>query len=113
MFSEELDWCKRARDRGWRVVYLGMADIIHHGGKSTEQVAALKHVNFQQSKIRYFRKYHGWLVAQVLRLFLVATYTQQLLVESAKGALGHRPDLRRERVTIYWQVIRSLTGIRT
>jgi GT2 family glycosyltransferase len=34
MFSEELDWCKRAKDFGWRVVYLGAARIIHHGGKA-------------------------------------------------------------------------------
>ncbi len=113
MFSEELDWCKRARDRGWRVVYLGTANIVHHGGKSTEQVAAFKHVNFQQSKIRYFRKFHGPFVALMLRLFLVVSYAQQLVIEAAKGAIGRRPDLRRERVGIYWQVIRSLTGLQS
>src|SRR5690606_18102333 len=40
MFYEELDWCKRGKDAGWRAVYLGTAQIIHHGGKSTEQVGA-------------------------------------------------------------------------
>jgi GT2 family glycosyltransferase len=110
MFSEELDWCKRTRDHGWRVVYLGNADIIHHGGKSTEQVAASKHIYFQQSKIRYFRKFHGPIVAFILRLFLVASYAQQLLLEGTKGVLGLSRSLRRERVSIYWQVIRSLAG---
>src|SRR5258708_11669902 len=58
MFSEELDWCKRTRDAGWRVVYVGSATIIHHGGKSTAQVPVLNDIYFQQRKIRYFRKFH-------------------------------------------------------
>ena len=27
MYSEELDWCKRAKDAGWRVVFLADAQI--------------------------------------------------------------------------------------
>lgn len=108
MFSEELDWCRRVKGAGWRVVYVGDATIIHHGGKSTEQAGAFKHIYFQTSKIRYFRKYHGPLVALALRIFLVISYSQQLLLESIKGALGHKRDLRRERVHMYWQVICAL-----
>jgi N-acetylglucosaminyl-diphospho-decaprenol L-rhamnosyltransferase len=110
MFSEEMDWCKRARDAGWKVAYLGTAQIIHHGGKSTEQVATFKHVYFQESKLRYFRKYHGVLIAGLLRLFLVTSYGEQLVIEALKGLLGHRRHLRQERVRMYWQVIRSLAA---
>jgi N-acetylglucosaminyl-diphospho-decaprenol L-rhamnosyltransferase len=108
MFSEEMDWCKRAKEAGWRVVYVGDARIIHHGGKSTEQVSALKHIYFQHSKLRYFRKFHGVLAAFVLRIFLVASYVQQLLFEALKGLLGHKRELRRERVRVYRQVIGAL-----
>ncbi|MCC6801327.1 MAG: glycosyltransferase family 2 protein [Anaerolineae bacterium] len=107
MFSEELDWCKRAKNAGWRVVFLGDAHITHHGGKSTDQVVARRHVLFQQSKLRYFRKYHGAAVAQLLRVFLLLNYAVQLAVEAAKGLLGHKRALRRERVRQYWQVLRS------
>ncbi len=110
MFSEELDWCKRAHQAGWRAVYLGSARIVHHGGKSTEQVAAAKHIHFQQSKLRYFARFHGPLVALALRLFLIVSYGQQLAIEALKGALGLRRPLRRERVRVYWQVIRALAA---
>jgi N-acetylglucosaminyl-diphospho-decaprenol L-rhamnosyltransferase len=110
MFSEELDWCKRARKAGWRVVYLGSATIIHHGGKSTEQASALKHIYFQESKLRYFRKYHGRIIAEGLRAFLIASYTGQYWLEWTKGLLGSKREMRRERVRIYRQVIRALTG---
>ncbi len=108
MFSEELDWCKRVQNGGWRTVYLGSACIVHHGGKSTEQVTALKHIHFQNSKLRYFRKFHGPFAALALRIFIVASYAEQLILEQVKCTLGYKRDLRRERVRIYWQVIRSL-----
>ena len=77
MYSEEVDWCKRAKNAGWRVVYLGTASIIHHGGKSSEQVVARSHVHFQESKLRYFRKYHGWLAAQGDAALLFDTPTDE------------------------------------
>ncbi|MCB9451935.1 MAG: glycosyltransferase family 2 protein [Anaerolineaceae bacterium] len=113
MYSEEMDWCKRAKDAGWRVVYLGTAQITHHGGKSSEQVTARRHIHFQQSKLRYFRKYHGWLAAQTLRVFLLILYLGQLVLEGLKGLLGHKRALRRERVTTYWQVLRSGLKVRS
>jgi GT2 family glycosyltransferase len=107
MFSEELDWCKRAKDAGWRVVYVGAAQIIHHGGKSTEQIASRKHIYFHQSKLRYFRKNYGWVVAQILRIFLLLNYVWQIFLEGAKGLLGQKRALRRERIQAYWEVLRS------
>ncbi|MBI5666559.1 MAG: glycosyltransferase family 2 protein [Chloroflexi bacterium] len=110
MYSEEVDWCKRAKNAGWRVVYVGTAHIIHHGGKSSEQVVARSHILFQQSKLRYTRRYYGWLMAALLRDFLLLNYTWQIGLEGIKWLLGHNRDLRRERLAAYWQVIR--TGLR-
>ncbi|NOK85709.1 MAG: Glycosyltransferase, GT2 family [Chloroflexi bacterium AL-W] len=107
MFSEEVDWCKRAQSAGWGTVYLGTARIIHHGGKSTEQVAARKHIHFQQSKLRYFRKHHGMLAAGTLRVFLLANYVWQILLEGTKALVGYKRPLRQERIRAYWQVLRS------
>lgn len=109
MFFEELDWCKRAKNHGWRVVYKGDSYITHHGGQSTEQVSTRRHIHFQHSKLRYFRKFHGILPALLLRLVLILNYAIQILIEGGKGFLGHKPELRRERVLIYAAVLRSLT----
>lgn len=111
MFSEELDYCKRASDMGWRVGYDADAHIIHHGGASTDQVGALKHIYFQMSKLRYHRRVHGRLFADGLRVFLLCGYGWQWVLESLKRALGNKPLLRKERIRAYWQVIRS--GLRS
>jgi len=112
MFYEEMDWCKRAKEVGWRVAYVGTAQIVHLGGKSTEQASAHKHIYYNQSKLRYFRKVYGGLFAGLLRVMLLIGYSWQLMVEWVKGLLGHRPDLRRQRVEMYWQVLKSGLRVR-
>lgn len=109
MFSEELDWCRRARQAGWQVHYVGTACLTHYGGQSTAQVETRKHIYFQQSKLRYFRKYHGRTFAFALRWFLLVSYAWQLLLEATKGALGHKRALRQARVRTYWAVLGALT----
>ena len=107
MYSEELDLCRRVCVAGWRIVYLPEAQVVHHVGKSSEQAVTARHVNFQQAKLRYFRKHHGRLAAGTLRLFLLANYAWQIALEGAKGLLGHKRTLRRQRIHSYWQVLRS------
>ena len=107
MYSEEMDWCRRFKERGWRVVYLPTAQVIHHEARSSEQVKPLQHIQFQRSKVLYFRKHHGRWQAEVLRLFLLATYVYQLMLESLKWLVGHKRPLRAERVKAHWQVLGS------
>jgi N-acetylglucosaminyl-diphospho-decaprenol L-rhamnosyltransferase len=107
MYSEELDWQRRIKAAGWEVIYYPEAQIVHHGGKSSEQVVAQRDIYFHSSKIRYFRKHHGAGVAFVLRLFLLGNYIWQLGLEAGKWLLGHKRAMRGARVRAYWQVLRS------
>jgi N-acetylglucosaminyl-diphospho-decaprenol L-rhamnosyltransferase len=107
MYSEELDWCRRAKAAGWKVIYYPTAQVIHHSGQSSEQVKAFQVIRFNCSKIRYFHKYHGSLIAVSLRAFLLVNYSYQLLLETAKWAIGHKRPLRCQRMHAYWQVLKS------
>lgn len=112
MYFEELDWCRRASEAGWKLYYLGTSRIIHHGGKSTDQIGARKHIHYNESKLRYFRKVYGRSFAHCLRLWLLAIYLWQLMLESVKGTVGWNRPLRRERIITYWQVLRSGLQVR-
>jgi GT2 family glycosyltransferase len=107
MYSEELDWCRRIKAAGWRVVYHPAVRITHYEGKSSEQAVPARHVNFQRSKIHYARKYHGPRVAAALRLYLLGLYAWQLGLELAKGLMGHKRALRWQRVEAYWRVLKN------
>jgi N-acetylglucosaminyl-diphospho-decaprenol L-rhamnosyltransferase len=107
MYSEEMDWCYRAKGRGWNVVYLPAAQVIHHEGKSSEQVLPVRHIQFQRSKVLFFKKHHGGWLAEALRFYLLLTYLWQTVVEGLKWLVGHKRPLRQQRAAAYWQVLRS------
>ncbi|MBI5302064.1 MAG: glycosyltransferase family 2 protein [Chloroflexi bacterium] len=107
MYSEELDWCYRAKKAVWQIVYLPTAQIAHYEGKSSEQAVAARDIHFNTSKIRYWRKYRGAFFAEILRVFLLATFAFQIARESVKWVLGHKRALRAQRVKAYWQVLKS------
>ncbi len=107
MYSEELDLCKRIKLAGWRIVYIPEAQVIHYEGKSSEQAVAARHIRFNTSKVRYFRKWHGRVVANALRVWLLSQYVWQIGLEALKYALGQKRELRRQRIGVYGQVLRS------
>ncbi len=107
MYSEEVDLCRRIKTAGHSIVYLPAAQVMHYIGQSSDQVVAARHLHFQTSKVHYFRKHHGRFKAGVLRVFLLTSYLWQIGVESIKWLLGSKRSMRRERVKVYWQVVRS------
>jgi len=107
MYSEELDWCKRAKDAGWRIAYEPAAEIIHYEGKSSEQAVARRDIAFFSSRVAYTRKHFGRAWAEALRWWLLATFVFQWLREGAKWLVGHKRALRAQRMTAYQQVLKS------
>lgn len=58
LWFEEVDWCKRARDAGWKVRYAPGMPIIHRGGESFRQHGnARQQLLFVKSALRYARKH--------------------------------------------------------
>jgi N-acetylglucosaminyl-diphospho-decaprenol L-rhamnosyltransferase len=107
MYSEEVDWCRRAKQAGWQVIYHPSAVVIHHEAKSSDQAVAQRMIHFNTSKVRYFAKHHGRAQATILRLVLLGMFAWQSALEGGKWMLGHRRALRAARVRAYRQVLRS------
>jgi len=60
MYGDDLDWCRRFRHGGWRVVFNPGAQAIHFMGTSTTRKDPVRYgLLQQQSVLRYWRKYHG------------------------------------------------------
>ncbi len=107
MYSEEIDWCKRIKDAGWRVVYFPRATIVHYEGKSSEQVSTRRMIHFNTSKVRYLAKHHGAAQAAIARAVLLIQFAGQWCVEAAKWLVGHKRRLRAERMQAYVAVLKS------
>ncbi len=64
MYLEDIDYCRRARRKGWRVVYRPDARIVHlRGGSSpVKRLAAARQRlprYYYESRSRYFAKHYG------------------------------------------------------
>jgi GT2 family glycosyltransferase len=80
VYSDEVDWQKRARDAGWRVLFVPTARIVHHEQLSTGASARRRIVEFSRNRDLYMRKHHGPLAALLVRLLTAWTYGVRALV---------------------------------
>jgi N-acetylglucosaminyl-diphospho-decaprenol L-rhamnosyltransferase len=70
MYLEEIDWCRRARARGWQIWQQPAAVAVHHGGSSTRQHAEAMFGHLWRSRLRYYARYHGPLYNRVVHLLV-------------------------------------------
>jgi GT2 family glycosyltransferase len=59
MYMEEIDWCRRARARGWEVWHQPAAVAIHHGGSSTRQQPRAMFRQLWRSRLRYYSRFQA------------------------------------------------------
>lgn len=58
-YAEDIDYCYRAKQAGWRVVYFPAATIIHHRGASTAKNRLRATTYFHQSMLIFYRKHQA------------------------------------------------------
>jgi GT2 family glycosyltransferase len=59
MYSEDMDWCLRAEQAGWRVYYAPDAVIVHRIGRSSDQRPLAMVIQFHRSAVRFYRKHYA------------------------------------------------------
>jgi N-acetylglucosaminyl-diphospho-decaprenol L-rhamnosyltransferase len=102
-FFEEIDWCQRARRSGLEVWYLPAARAEHGGGTTANRFRGSARVEYQRSKLMFFRKTRNRASYFVVSAFLVLrTFINALAgaVASAATLFLHR-RLRLKAAT-YW-----------
>jgi N-acetylglucosaminyl-diphospho-decaprenol L-rhamnosyltransferase len=57
MYLEEIDWCRRARRRGWQIWHEPRAVAIHHAGSSTRQQPDAMFAQLWRSRLRYYQRF--------------------------------------------------------
>jgi GT2 family glycosyltransferase len=60
MYWEDVDWCRRMWQKGWKVVYYPASSIIHHVGGSSNKSLIRSRLYFHKSCYEYFVKYPLW-----------------------------------------------------
>jgi N-acetylglucosaminyl-diphospho-decaprenol L-rhamnosyltransferase len=105
-FFEEIEWCRRAHQLGFNVVYLPQARAIHGQGQTADRFRGPARVEYQRSKLNYFRKTRS-LPAYLL---LSAVLVLRTLINALAGAVACLATLClnrriRSRTHTYWYLI--------
>lgn len=59
MYGEDLDWCYRIHQAGWKIVYLPQAQIVHYKGRSTREASFDSLKMFYSAMAVFVRKHFG------------------------------------------------------
>ena len=108
MYLEDLDFSLRARDAGWRIVYLAEARAFHAGGGTSRQVKAHRLFYSLRSRLLYgfkhFTQWQAWVLLGV-------TLSLELVTRSVFSLLrGGIEDLQ-NTLKAYGMLFRDLPNI--
>lgn len=59
MYGEDIDWCHRFWEAGWKIVYFPEAKALHYGGASSARAPVRFYVEMQRANLQYWKRYHG------------------------------------------------------
>ena len=90
MYGDDLDWCHRFRQAGWRVVLYPGAEARHYGGGTTERAPVRFAIEREHSNLQYWEKYHGRMSTRGYRTICGLNHFIRFVGYTALAALSHR-----------------------
>lgn len=100
MYFEDVDYCRRARQAGWRILYWPHAKVVHLGGGSSQVTGSggrqrRAPAYYYEARARYFAKFYGrrglWLANGLWCLGRLMSLPRELL---------GRPSTQREHEAV-------------
>jgi GT2 family glycosyltransferase len=107
MYGEDMDWCRRFWNRGWKLAFVPSAEAIHYGGASSSNAPVRFFIEKQRADLQYWKKHHSWPA--------VACYFVISCVHLTLRSIGYTIALwfaRQKRQTYLHKVHRSLACLR-
>jgi GT2 family glycosyltransferase len=80
MYGDDVDWCRRAWNAGWQVVFYPDAHAIHDRGKTTAPFPVRFAVAQQRSVLHYWTKHHTLLGVLGIRSIMLFRHLPRYLV---------------------------------
>jgi N-acetylglucosaminyl-diphospho-decaprenol L-rhamnosyltransferase len=103
VWFEDVDFCRRLRDKGWKIVYCPEAIFSHAGGHSVNRLAFRDRQSYwYKNLLRYFAKHQSRSELAFLRVGI----TVGMLLRALLSLVGFKPSGTSvaETVEAYWRV---------
>jgi GT2 family glycosyltransferase len=107
LHCEDLDWCQRFRQAGWRVVFVPEVAVVHDKGACSRTRPLFVQWHLHRGMVRYYRKFlleaypaplHVLVVAAIWARFatLVPVISLHRAIAPLRRWIAHRDDVARE-----------------
>lgn len=106
LYFEEVDWCKRMQDAGYRVYIVPTARITHLANVEIGHYDEHRLVHYHRSMLRFFQKHHGVVDQVLLRVVLAMRSLIRMVVWSVVALV--RPPLRSKSISAVRGYMRTL-----
>lgn len=97
IYSEEVDWCYRIKQAGWKIYTLPAAQVVHYGSVTMNRAVPRRYELLLSHKVLYFRKNKGRLAANVYRGLLLCSTSGKVAVWTVKNAVRPSEQAREKR----------------
>jgi len=100
MYGDDVDWCRRAWNAGWQVVFYPRARAIHDRGKTTAPFPVHFAVAQQRSVLHYWTKHHTFLgvlgIRSIMFFHHLLRYVVATLSDLAHSEKRPRSEVRKQ-----------------
>jgi GT2 family glycosyltransferase len=112
VYSEEVEWCRRIRDAGWKIRYFPYAEVLHHGGGSTQGLSEWVAIEVAKGQLLYFRITSGALTARIAASMMVLRDALRLSA-MALPSVFDKAARKRAKVTLgrFRFLVKSLSNL--
>jgi GT2 family glycosyltransferase len=96
LYAEDIDWCKRFNDAGWKVCFYPEAQATHFGGGSSSNAPLCYSIEMVRANLMYWKKHHGTLGRISYRCLAMVYHFVRLMPLSVMRVtgLGDSPVIR-------------------
>jgi GT2 family glycosyltransferase len=106
-YGEDIDWCKRFHDEGWKVVFYPEGEAIHYGGASSANAPLRFFIEMQRADYQYWKKHHTALASTAFLLIRLLHHAVRFA-----GGISSYPFRRKKRPEVLYKIRRSLASIK-
>ena len=96
MYGDDVDWCRRAWNAGWQVVFYPGGQAIHDRGKITAPYPVRFAVAQQRSVLHYWSKHHGFLGVLGIRSIMIFRHLFRYVLAITAGLMSPKPQAERD-----------------
>jgi GT2 family glycosyltransferase len=109
MYSEEVDWCYRFKQAGWKIYFTPEVETVHIWGGSSRIIKVESLIRLYRARVQFFRKHYGRLTAFLYKIILGLNS----LLRVGPGAVYYfsrnNPDSRQKHYA-FRQLLRAIPG---